>query len=79
MTAKTQFIVGQTYQTRSPCDHDCIITAKVLTRTAHTVTVELNNRGTKTFRVKAGYNGDEMFSPWGRYSLAPLMSAGDMV
>jgi len=71
----TQFQVGKTYWTRSPCDHNCIISAEIVARTAKTVTVAKaapNER--QTFRV-AVWEGVETFKPWGSYSMAPMISA----
>ena len=40
-----KFEVGKTYYTQSICDSDCVITGKVLKRTAQTVTMEVRGRG----------------------------------
>jgi hypothetical protein len=71
------FQVGQTYSTRSACDHDCIISFSVVKRTAQTITVDLKNRGVKTLRVSA-YAGNEQVKPWGSYSMAPVVDASDL-
>lgn len=44
------FETGKTYAGRSVCDHDCVITVKVLARTRCTIKAE-TARGTQTFRV----------------------------
>ena len=68
-----QFQIGKTYQTRSLCDHDVIIGAKVLERTPKTVTVE-TRRGVKTFRPRL-ISGTETIEPWGSYSMCPVIWA----
>ena len=65
-----QFSPGQTYSTRSICDHDCIISVKVVKRTAKTITTTEG----KTFRIGV-YDGAEFVKPWGSYSMAPIMRA----
>jgi hypothetical protein len=67
----TTFEAGKTYQTRSICDHDCIISVTVAKRTAKTVTDATG----KTFRISQDYRGNEMIRPWGNYSMAPVLSA----
>ena len=66
------FQPGQTYATRSICDHDCIIRVAVASRTAKTIkTVD-----GKTLRI--GVYGDaELVKPWGTYSMAPIVRAND--
>jgi hypothetical protein len=65
------FQPGQTYTTRSICDHDCIVRVSVARRTAKTI---VTTEG-KTLRVALDYNGNESVQPWGRYSMAPMVSA----
>lgn len=65
-----KFQPGQTYQTRSIGDHDCIIRVTVAKRTAKTVTTPVGT----TFRLFE-YEGVERFRPWGNYSMAPIISA----
>ena len=77
MTA--QFEIGKTYTTRSIVNADHIHSARILSRTAHTVTVALGGcttTGPKTFRVRPNYTGAECFRPEGSYSMAPTISAG---
>jgi hypothetical protein len=68
------FEVGKTYWTRSLCDYDHVISATIVSRTAKTVKAE-TSRGVKTFRIRADYNGNESFQPWGNFSMAPTISA----
>jgi hypothetical protein len=65
------FAVGTTYQTRSACDYDCILSLTVAARTAKTLTTAHG----KTLRIRAGEDGVERVMPWGRYSMAPVISA----
>lgn len=67
------FETGKTYAGRSVCDHDCVITVKVVARTAKTIKAE-TARGTQTFRV-GSRNGVEFVKPWGSYSMAPFVFA----
>lgn len=68
MDTTATFVPGSAYWCRSIGDADCIITLKVLARTAETA------RGVKTFRVSV-YNGVEQVKPWGSYSMAPILGA----
>lgn len=67
-----RFEVGRTYSTRSIGDSNCIIRETIVKRTAKTVTTKSG----KTFRLSE-YSGAEQFKPWGSYSMAPIMDAGD--
>jgi hypothetical protein len=68
MTIK--FETGNTYSTRSPCDHDTVISISVLSRTTKTIKTACG----KTLRV-AEYEGHETVKPWGSYSMAPIIKA----
>lgn len=77
--AISKFEPGKTYQTRSVCDHDCIVTVEVLSRTAKTVRAR-TRRGEQTLRVseyrsRSGLDVIEQVKPWGSYSMAPIVSA----
>lgn len=65
------FQVGQTYQTRSICDSECVISVTVAKRTAKTITTPAG----KTLRIGKFYDGAEMVKPWGSYSMAPIVTA----
>lgn len=78
MNVKAKFEVGKTYYTRSICDNDCVITGKVIRRTAATVTMDVRGYGVKTLRISKGLSaawGSEAVKPWGAYSMAPTLSA----
>ena len=67
-----KFETGKTYWTRSPGDADCIIRVTIAKRTAKTITTAEGKR----FRVTPDYRGEcEIFAPWGRYSMCPIMGA----
>lgn len=68
-----QFEPGKTYSTRSLCDHDCIISLTVESRTARTIRTVAG----KTLRVSS-YDGAEMVRPWGHYSMSPIIDATDI-
>ena len=69
MTSPT-FQPGKTYTTRSACDYDCVISVKVVSRTAKTI----KTADGKTLRIgDHGYG--EFVKPWGSYSMAPMVSA----
>lgn len=75
--ATAAFQVGKTYQTRSACDHDCIVSLTVVSRTAKTIKANAGHRGIKTLRVSE-YEGREQVKPWGSYSMAPIVDASDL-
>jgi hypothetical protein len=74
-TSTTQFRVGQTYSTRSICDHECVFSFTVLARTAKTVTVNVHGKVVR--RGVSIWNGVEQFAPFGRYSMAAIVGADD--
>lgn len=85
------FEVGKTYQTRSLCDHDCLVTWTVIDRTAKTVRmVEGTNKEplklhaatqprVKVFRPAVDGRGVESVKPWGSYSMSPILDATDLL
>jgi hypothetical protein len=68
-----KFEVGKTYQTRSIGDHNCIISVRIVKRTAKTVTTSEG----KTFRPYIDTEGREVVKPWGSYSMSPIVRADD--
>ena len=66
----TTFQAGKTYTTRSACDHNCIFSVTVASRTAKTI----KTTGGKTLRVGI-YDGAEFVKPMGSYSMAPIVTA----
>ena len=67
------FKVGHTYQTRSACDHECIFSFTILSRTAKQVTTQVHGKTVK--RGLSLWNGVETFKPFGNYSMAAIISA----
>ncbi len=73
----TQFQIGTTYKMTSACDHECTWQYTVTARTAQTVTLT-DGRETIKCRIDKGlssYRGAEAVRPFGRYSMAPILSA----
>lgn len=73
-----QFEVGKTYSTRSACDHNCIFSFEVISRTACTVKVRDDFGEVKTCRISkkaSAYRNAETILPLGNYSMAPMISA----
>jgi len=66
------FQAGKTYATRSACDHDCVISITVASRTAKTIKTAAG----KVLRISE-YQGVEQVKPWGTYSMAPIIGADD--
>lgn len=73
----TQFIIGNTYSVRSICNHDCVWTYKVISRTASTITVTDGKEVKKLRIIKglSGMDGREIVRPLGNYSMCPLLRA----
>mgnify|MGYP001607789697 CR=1 FL=1 len=71
----TRFETGKTYQCRSFCDYDTIITGTVLRRTEKTITMQLRDK--EKVQPPKFLHGTEIeyVNPWGKYSMAPIMSA----
>lgn len=74
MKTNAKFAPGDVLTTRSICNHDCIYTATVVSRTEKSVMVDLGSghggivrRGLKV----DDHTGNEYFYPYGRYSMAP--------
>ena len=76
MTASNTFIVGNTYATRSACDHECVFEYTVIKRTAKFVTVEDKYGRAKRCGVTV-WDGIETMMPQGRFSMAPIVRACD--
>lgn len=73
-----KFEIGKTYETRSICNDDCIISHTIIARTAATVTTIDNHGEQKKFRISkklSEYRDAETFLPWGNYSMCPMISA----
>jgi hypothetical protein len=68
----TKFAIGQTYSTRSICDHNCIFSITIVARTAKTIKTACG----KTLRPSI-YDGAEQVKPFGNYSMCAIISATD--
>jgi len=66
------FKAGETYRTRSICDYDHVISITIASRTKCFVKTTAGKR----LKV-AEYNGAEAVMPWGRFSMAPTITAAD--
>jgi hypothetical protein len=78
MKTNAKFAPGDVLTTRSICNHDCIYTATVVSRTAKSVMVDLGSGHGGIVRrglLIDSYTGDEYFYPYGRYSMAPSFHA----
>ena len=74
-TITATFEVGKTYSARSACNYDCVWTFEVIKRTAKFIT--LHEEGGDTMRVGVrSHDGEEWASPFGTYSMSPVISAG---
>ena len=71
------FEVGKTYQTRSICDYDCIISVTVAKRSKCFITTSEGKR-LRIVKESAEF-GVEMVRPWGSYSMSPQISADKVV
>lgn len=67
----TNFEAGKTYTARSVCDSDCIITVKVVSRTAKFMTTDKGKR----LGISRSSDGIEQVRPWGSYSMCPIVRA----
>ena len=75
--AAKKFVAGRTYSTRSACDHDCIFSFELVSRTEKTVTIRYQNKEVR--RTVSDADGAEMIFPMGRFSMAPVLTADDGV
>lgn len=74
-TDAATFQVGQTYTAASACNSECVWHFTVTKRTAKFVT--LTERSGETMRVGVrAWDGEEWASPFGTYSMAPVIRAG---
>ena len=70
----TKFQAGATYQTPSICDHNCIFSYTVISRTEKTVTIKSRIRGQRRCKISV-FGGVETIFPEGRYSMCPVIDA----
>lgn len=80
MTNAQAFQVGTHYYCRSVCDHECIWTYTVLSRTSKFLTIQEIRDGQlsgepKRVGISSHYvSGAECVYPQGRYSMAPVLT-----
>lgn len=72
------FEVGKEYYCSSACDHNCIWTFTVISRTDKSVRVQEPGEKPVTRRIKS-YDGVEFIRPFGSYSMAPILRANNEV
>lgn len=73
-----KFEIGKTYETRSLCNHDCIIKLTIKSRTAATITAENEHGEMQKLRINkklTEIREAETVLPWGKYSMAPMITA----
>ncbi len=75
MTTPATFQVGTTYSATSNCDSNCVWTFEVIKRTAKFITLRESDGDIRRVGVRA-YDGEEWASPFGSYSMAPVIRAG---
>lgn len=78
-TPTTPFLTGCTYTMRSVCDHGCVWTCTVLSRTKKQVVLKIDGEREPVRRGIKVWNGAETCMPFGTYSMAPMLSAERMV
>ena len=74
MKTNAKFAPGDALTTRSICNHDCIYSATIISRTEKSVKVDLGSSHGGIVRrglLVDPYTGNEFFFPYGRYSMAP--------
>lgn len=69
-----KFKVGTKYYTRFSSDYDSKLRGTCVKRTAKFATFEVEGFGTKRVGVRE-WDGEEVCSPLGRYSMAPVFRA----
>ena len=72
-----KFEIGKQYSMTSICDHNCTWTYTVTARTAQTITITdgTNVQKCRINKKISEYSGSETVYPFGRYSMAPSLSA----
>ncbi len=79
-----KFTVGNVFECRSVCDHNCVWTFLVTKRTPKTITIcemrdgKLTGTGPAMARIQVHANVETVF-PLGRYSMAPILAADKKV
>lgn len=71
-----KFETGQTYATRSACDHNCIFSFEIISRTAQFAVIKGTDGKQSRRKIHVDSLGEWM-EPLGRYSMAPSLRAAD--
>ncbi len=74
MTPSKLIKAGQTLSARSICDHNCIFSCTVLSRTAKMATVKVD-RKEKRVKIHTDTDGVEFIFALGQFSMAPIFRA----
>lgn len=75
-TIPQTFQEGQTVSCTSACDSECVWTFEIIRRSAKFITLQ-DLRTRETYRVGIRVHDDEEWaSPFGSYSMAPVVRAG---
>jgi hypothetical protein len=71
------FQAGQSYEMRSVCDFDCVLTYKVTRRSGQSIWIyDIRSKNMVAERRKiTTFNGVETCRPLGSYSMAPILTA----
>ncbi len=73
-----KFEIGKEYYTRSICDHECIYTIKIVSRSPKTIVYEYDG-DTRRSKIHVDERQDCEFIRPDRYSMAPTFHADDPV
>lgn len=73
-----KFEIGKEYFTRSICNHDCIFTIKIVSRSPKTIVYEYDGETRRSKLNVDEVNGCEFIRP-DRYSMAPVFGASSPV
>jgi hypothetical protein len=68
-----QIATGSILTARSACDHECVFSITVISRTEKSAVVEYNGKIRRT-KIHVGYDGAEFIRPE-NYSMAPIFRA----
>ncbi len=70
-----RFEVGRTYSTSSVCDHNCIYSYEVISRTEKTITImDIFSKSISRRKVHI-FRGAESVYPEGSFSMCPVLTA----
>ena len=67
------FRIGRVYTARSVCDHNCVFSFRIVSRSPKSITFDNGKR----VKVRVDAVGDEWAMPLGTYSMAPILRASN--